>query len=391
MRSYAGQTQRRRGCAALAALVAAVALGAAGCGSDDNGGASTSSKSASSSGAGSSAGLREAQAALKDATTLPTQLGLPKHEKPIPSGKSVAFVHCGVAVCNTVADAIKNAAGILGWKTTVVPTNGTPASVKAAWKNVARMNPDVVFNSGFDKALFAAELKQLAAKDIPVFSWTSLDKPGGGITYTQGGPEDVPIVGKQMAAWVVSENKGKANTLYVELPTFVILKPVGEGFEENYKKWCPDCPLAKMQVPVTAIGKDAPNKIVAYLRSHPDVNTVAVDYDGVAVGLPAALKAAGLDKKVKLVGEAPTATNLSYVQAGTEGATVHQGYYEIWAHYVDAAARHLTGQSLAPNEAWTVPWFLVTKENIAEANGTKFGPIIDDLNDQLKQIWGKTA
>ncbi len=384
MRSQA-HTKRR---AALAAAVAAVALAAAGCGGDDEvaSGAGSSSGSSTSE---TSAGLQEAQAALKEATTLPTKLGLPKHEKPIPTGKTVAFVHCGVAVCSTIADSIKNATAILGWKATIVPTNGTPASIKAAWKSVVRMSPDVVFNSGFDKALFAAELKQLAAKKIPVFSWSSLDKPGGGITYTQGGPEDVPIVGKQMAAWVVSETQGKANTLYVELPTFVILKPVGEGFEEHYKKWCADCPLAKMQVPVTAIGKDAPNKIVAYLRSHPKVNAVVVDYDGVAVGLPAALKAAGLDKKVKLVGEAPTATNLSYIEAGTEGATVHQAYFEIWAHYVDAAARHMTGQSLAPNEAWQPPWFLVTKENFADANGTKFAPIIDDLNDQLKEIWGK--
>ena len=60
--------------------------------------------------------------------------------------------------------------------------------------------------------------------------------------------------------------------------------------------------------------------IVSYLRAHPEVNYVALSYDGVGVGLPAALKAAGLADKVKIIGEAPTATNVSYVEAGTQGA-----------------------------------------------------------------------
>ena len=63
------------------------------------------------------------------------------------------------------------------------------------------------------------------------------------------------------------------------------------------------------------------------------------------------------------------------------------GYYEIWAMYLDAAARALTGQSLAPDNAWKVPWFMVTQANYSQ--GTGYAPIIPNLDSQLKQIWKK--
>jgi ribose transport system substrate-binding protein len=105
-----------------------------------------------------------------------------------------------------------------------------------------------------------------------------------------------------------------------------------------------------MTVPITALGSKAPGRIVAYLRSHPAINRVALGYDGLGLGLPAALKATGLADKVQVIGEAPTATNLSYVQSGQQAATVGLGYYEIWANLVDAATRYMTGQSLAPKQ-----------------------------------------
>ena len=188
-----------------------------------------------------------------------------------------------------------------------------------------------------------------------------------------------------MASWVVSDSKGEANTLYVDLPTFTILKPVMEGFEKRYEEWCPDCGYDSMTVPLTALGSKAPGLVVSYLRAHPDVNYVAVGYDGVAVGLPAALKAAGLSEKVKIVGEAPTATNISYVEAGTQGATVSQGYYEIWAQYVDAAARQMAGLPLDANVEWKPPWFLVTKDNVADGDG--YEPLVPDLNAKLAELW----
>ena len=376
-------------------LTAALGLVIAACSSTSTGtstaGTTTAGSSASAGssviGSSTSSGGQAAEAELKVAEDRPASVNLPTVSTAIPSGKTVSFVHCGVAVCDTIAAAIKNAAAVLGWKVDVIPTNGTPASVKAAWDTVVRLHPAVAFGSGFNRALFASEASQLASMKVPVMDWSTLDSPGQGITFVKGGPSEVPVVGEQMAAWVVASTQGKADTLYINLPTFVILQPVMEGFDSYYKQWCPGCKLSTMSVPLTSIGTTAPSLIVSYLRTHPDINRIAVGYNGVDVGLPAALAAAGLSGKVKFIGEAPTATNLAYVQAGTEAATVAQGYYEIWAMYLDAAARALTGQSLAPDNAWKVPWFLVTQSNYSQ--GTGYAPIVTNLDGQLKQIWKK--
>ena len=395
---------KRRVPAALIAVIIGAALAAAGCGSTSSSSSSSSvtssnassgvtSSNASSSASGnagaSSPGVAEAQAFAKQSMQLPTSMDLPTTTKPIPTGKTVTFVHCGVEVCSTIVDAIKYATSVLGWNLKVVPSDGSPTGVKAAWDSVVRSGPDAAFSSGFPKALFSSELAQLNSKNIPVFSWSTTDTAGDGIKLVKGGTQEVGIVGKQMAAWAVSSANGKANTLYVDLPSYVILAPISKVFDQYYKQWCPSCSVAHISVPITSIGSTAPTTIVSYLRAHPDVNRVALSYDGIGAGLPAALKAAGLDKKVQFIGEAPTSTNLSYIQSGQEGATVSQGYYEIWAMFVDAAARELTGQSLAPDENWHVPWFLVTKDNIAAAGGTTAKPLVPSLKAELAKIWNK--
>jgi ribose transport system substrate-binding protein len=373
----------RRLRAALALFAVAVAVVAAGCGDDDD-----NESTASSGGSGSSSGVAEAKAFMKTSMTPPSELGLPPTEKPIPSGKTVTYVHCGVDVCSTIVKAIRNSADILGWNLKVIPSDGSPASIKAGWGQVVRLGPDVAFGSGAPSATYKAELGQLEAAGIPVILLATTDTEGNGITFSEMQLDEVPVVGKQMAAWVVSTTNGDANTLYVDLPTFPILPPVKEGYEEAYGEWCPDCPYESIDLPITSIGKDAPSRIVAHLRANPDVNTVALGYDGLGFGLPAALKAAGLDDKVQVIGEAPTETNFAYVRNGEQGATVSQAYFEIWANLVDVAARTLTDQPIDGNTEWKVPWFTVTKENI-ETVGTGHEPVYPDLNEQLETLWKK--
>jgi len=239
MRVIRRRDPRRHRQVAGAVLTAVLGLVIAACSSTSSGtstaGTSTAGSSAGVTGGSTSAGVQAAEAELKVAEARPASINLPPVTASIPSGKTVSFVHCGVAVCDTIAAAIKNAAAVLGWKVDVIPTNGTPASVKAAWDTVVRLHPAVAFGSGFNRALFASEASQLASMKVPVMDWSTLDSPGQGITFVKGGPSEVPLVGEQMAAWVVANTQGKADTLYVNLPTFVILQPVMTGFEAYYK------------------------------------------------------------------------------------------------------------------------------------------------------------
>jgi ribose transport system substrate-binding protein len=376
----------------LVAVALAAAVVAAGCGSSNsnNNSSSNASSTPAATGSSGSQGLTQADSFAKESMKAPSTLGLQPTAKPIPAGKTVTYVHCGVDVCSTIASAIKNAAKVLHWNVKIVPSDGSPQSVKSAWDTVVRLHPAVAFGSGFPSLMFSSEVKQLKSMGVPVMLLASTDTTGGNIALAKMTNAEVPIVGKEMASWVISTTGGKANTLYANVPTFPILQPVKAGFEAAYKQWCPSCQLASMDLPITSIGKDAPSRIVSFLRAHPDVNRVALGYDGLGFGLPAALKAAGLSGKVQFIGEAPTETNFSYIRSGQEGATVSQAYYEIWSTMLDGAARAVTGQPLAQDVSWKVPWFLVTKQNI-NSTGTGFGPVIPNLTQQLSTLWKKGA
>ena len=74
---------------------------------------------------------------------------------------------------------------------------------------------------------------------------------------------------------------------------------------------------------MTSLGKDAPDRIISYLRSHPKVNYVALSVtDALGAGLPAALKAAGLGDKVTIVGQGGGTQNFTDMKAGSIEALV---------------------------------------------------------------------
>jgi ABC-type sugar transport system substrate-binding protein len=329
--------------------------------------------------------LQLAQATVNKYTAIPTRIPVTApHTKPIPTGKSIAYVTCGVATCVDISNAIKAAAKVLGWKYTQVNSNGTPESVKAAWDTLVRLHPTAVLGSGFNRAAFEPELQKLKAMHVGFFDCCSTDPPGNGITLNLSGLKDQGQQGDAQAAWAAVQTKGKANVLFVNLPDFAIEAGVKTAFFANLPRYCPGCKVASIDVPITGI-PTAANTIVSYLRSHPDVNWVALDQDALAPGLPAALKAAGLSH-VQFSGQGATAVNYQYIQAGQQSASVEFPIYEFWWTEVDAIARWVNGESLAPDTIPT-PFHLVTKANLKDPTGTK--PIVPGLVAQFKKLWGR--
>lgn len=331
--------------------------------------------------------LQQAEVYLKLALQRPTKLDLPKSTKPIPTGKFVVYIHCGVPACTVLADAAQAAAKILGWRYQTITTNGSPESVKKGWATAVRLGADVVLSSGYDRSIFSRELAQLVKRGGIAALFSTLTPPSDDIPVSTGLGKDVGREGEASAAWVVSNTKGKANTLYVNLPSFTTLKPIQDAFKIRYGKWCPGCKLKVMDIAITDIGPTATSRIIATLRSNSDINYVVFSNDALGIGFPAALRAAGLDKRVKFVGHAPSVENLGYVAAGQEAAAVNLDYYAIMATLIDGAARKMTGQPVAPANNALSPVWVETKGHIVRTNG--FGPVMPDFYGQLRTIWLK--
>lgn len=366
-----------------ALMVIAASFVIAACGSSDSSSSSESGTTSAESAVSASA-IAEAEEIVSEASTRPTEV--PTKEpvgKPIPTGKTLSFISCGNEDCANQAKVVKEATDILGWKLVVHNTDGTPPSFKAAFDEVVREQPDGLIYNAVDRALVNQDLLELEKLGIPAAACCVLDEPGDGLTFVSEGPVDEKAKGKVMGAWYVADSGGEGGTVYVNIPDFKILQPLGDGYIEEIKRLCPDCEAEQLDLPFSSLGTDAPNRIVSYLRSHPDVKYVALAIDQIGTGLPAALQAAGLDD-VKIIGESPTETSYQYIRSGLQDVTaVYDMYGDMFAQ-VDAVARTLVGVPLVQSHPniW-----LVDQENIPDESGVF--PMVEANNEQYSKIWGK--
>jgi ribose transport system substrate-binding protein len=105
--------------------------------------------------------------------------------------------------------------------------------------------------------------------------------------------------------------------------------------------------------------------------------------DAIVLGLPAALKAAGLND-IKIIGEGPNTTNLQYLASGEQQASIAFPYYEEMYAMVDALARKFSGVPIEP--AFDPPIWLLTKDNVPST--TELFPLVVDVKDQFAKLWG---
>ena len=175
--------------------------------------------------------MTEAQTLAKEATTRPTTLGtLPPIGKPVPTGKKVAFISCGVEACEIQGNIIKQGAADLGWTASTIATDGSPEQLQNAFKTALRQGADAVILNAVNRAAVAKQIEEANAKGVPFVTCCSVEAEGGGILRNVGGTANSAQIGEKLAAEIVADSNGKANTLFVNISAFQILKALGDQF-----------------------------------------------------------------------------------------------------------------------------------------------------------------
>lgn len=390
------RSRRYRFAFVLAAVITALALAACGSSSSSSSSASASSSSgggaatgtSTGSGSSSSSGLATAKSIVDQYSKVPASITVTKPiGKPVPGGKKVVFIDCGIPTCTAVGDSLKQAAETLGWSYSSIAASTTPSAAQKAFEQAIQDKPDAVAFTGIARADINPQLKQLAAMNIPVVTCCTTDATGAGLTNIVRTAASSAASGRLAAAWIVNDSGGKANTLYVDLPVFPIYKPYRTGFATTYKKLCPSCELSTLPLPATAIGTNGPQQIASYLSAHSSINYVFVVNDGLSLGLEAAMKGAGVDN-VKFVGSDSTQANFPAVVTGQEAATIPSPVGETGWYEADMIARAFAGTPQV-NEG-NMELQVWTKDNIP-AGATKSGTIVLNPNfmTQFKKLWGK--
>jgi ribose transport system substrate-binding protein len=377
--------------------LAGMALAVTACGSSSSSTTSSSaaspatpSSSGSSSSSSGSAGLKEAQAIVAKYSQTPTALTISAPiTKPIPTGKTVDFIDCGIPTCTAVGNGFTQAAEKLGWTVKVIPGSTEPAAAQVAFETAIQNHPDAVAYTGVARAEINQQLTQLGKLKIPVSVCCTTDPKGNGITNVYLSAPASVQGGNVSAAYIVANSGGKANTLYVDLPDFPIYVPWRKSFAASYKKFCPTCQLATLPLPITSIGKNAPELIANYLDAHRSINYVYVVNDDAGLGLPAAMRAAGVTG-VKYVGANATSANFSAVTSGQELAIIPASTAEFGWYQADILARYFAGVPQV-NESQTDVQIWTAKDIPKDAASSGGAVVVDPgYQTQFLKLWGKS-
>jgi ABC-type sugar transport system substrate-binding protein len=304
--------------------------------------------------------------------------------KPIPKGKTIDWIQCSLSDCTILTPPLKAAAAALGWTIRVIPAGVTPETVKNAWDVAVADHPDGVVATGFPKSIFASELAALSAANIPVVDGFVADTSGGGITAVVQGNNTNQKIGIAMADAVLAKRGSSANTLLISSSTFPTLAKVESGYMREYKRLCANCKVSTLDEQATSFGSTLPGDVVAYLRSHPGINSIVPDEGAMAIGIPQALATAGI-KNMTIVGQYPDPTTAQYLKSGQMSSIVMPQETDSMWQMIDALARFYAGQPTAPSEAASPVW-AVTSKTVGRLKQPYY--LIPNYASKYKHLWG---
>jgi ribose transport system substrate-binding protein len=364
-----------------------VSLAVSGCSKDDPEASATADDSTPA--ASSDPALEEAAAAVEEALVEPTSVDVtePLSKKP-EAGKNITFLQCGVGICQQIGDELDDAAKMLGWNMTYVDQGTTPEQIVAAWDRAlsASPKPDAILTSGVPVVVYQRELDAAAEAGIPVVDWASANPPGTpGITFDINPVEDNEERGKLLADYAATTLDGDVNSVFVNVPDFPTLVAEQKAYEAELAAVCPDCTNEVLDFSATDIGTKVPSAIVSHLQQNPDVNMLVMSFDDMSLGVPEALRAAGLDQNVQIIGQSgsqATAENIAEDRGQT--ATIPQGVGQMAYKALDVLARTFNGDSLEADKN-LLPIWIQTKETIGDPNDPWKGP--EGYAEEFAQLW----
>ena len=190
-----------------------------------------------------------------------------------------------------------------------------------------------------------------------------------------------------VAASVIVDSGGSAHVLSVNVPSYPILNEFVAGMKATFAQWCPDCVIKDLNAQATDIGTKVPNQIVSAMQADPKLSVATFSFGDLSIGVPAALKAAGL--KLKIAGETATPANIQGVKDGTETAWVGFAAPVLAWRDVDVLVRSFTGDDPVKAGNTFLPTQILTKDNVDSAILNKDGYYVgvNDYEDAFKKLW----
>ncbi len=295
-------------------------------------------------------------------------------------GKHVALLVCGVPVCAEFNNAAKEAADLLGWKTTRVDLGVSPEEFANAYNRAIELKPDLVVGSGLPRELFDKQLNTLAEMDVPVIQWSSGIEPVEGKLWVATDNPLYNAVGVMGAEAVAADGELKANAVVFNVPQYSMSTLFAKTFEEYLGKACTDCQVDYQEAAASDIGKLG-QKVTAYVQRNPDTTHVVCSFGDLCQGVGQALKTAGRSE-IKVYTHDPGATNFQNIANGVEWAATPLPIGQTGWQIIDLAQRIFNGDDTANTRL--LPMQFV--DEISDPKSPVIGAV-PDYKEQYKALW----
>jgi len=383
----------------VAALAAVTCVGLTACGSTGSSGAKAGASTGSAAGASSAPrGLAAAQAVVAGSLGQPASVNLagnPVLPRVPDKGIKVGFINCNIPSCLPSAAQLKSATDVLGWDLTVVSPD--PAAIGQSLQQLVGQGFKYVLMAAVNTNLIAPQIQAAKAKGVAIIDW-STGVEQSTITAQNRGPAFSAQIGKLLADAMIVNSNGNAHAVFASIPTYPIFAAFYTSLKNELSANCANCQLdAPLSLTAAQLAaSQVPSAIVAYLQGHTDVNYVVLATGDMFSGLTAALSAAGLDNRVKVLGNAAGSlkVELQSLNDGTSVAwTTNASTVNYWlvANWVAQLSEGLTLTPESLKNGDLSISYILTKDQAASAlstldsTGQWAGP--PSFRDQLKTLW----
>jgi ribose transport system substrate-binding protein len=380
------QTRVRRW---LPIVAVACAIAVTGCGST-----SSSSQSGSTTTATNAASSQAAAPNLSVAQAVVAQYSKPSGfpvdqpllRKPTASQR-FAYLDCDVPTCALLVPLYDLAAKTMGISPPSVDKAGPTASdIQSTLGSILAQKPAALLLPAINLGELGSSIASYKSANVPIVGAGIMGTRAMGITAPINGPANFKLVGKILADWAITQEGGEGNIAWYENPELDFTKVETAAFRGELATNCPSCRMRVIDVPLTADSSTASSQVVRDLQSHLGTNLAMFCNLEIAIGLPAALRTAGI--KIKIAGASPLPPNLQDMEAGSIGAAVALDFPVLTFTQIDAAARLATGQPLTAGErSGLIPDQLITKADLRGQNISQGYAVYPDFVQRFAKLW----
>lgn len=319
----------------------------------------------------------------------PKNIGITKKlTKRPPKGKYVVMLSNGGDENKVLDEAIMAASKDLGWKSKELVGAVDPETQRKLFSQALSLKPDYIHISGIEPSTLSDLLPKAKKQGVVVICSACMSKPVSALEDTHiAGPKMLDRWGQMIAAYTVANTNGKANVQGITVPLYPILIRFDQAYEKNLKRLCPTCKYEANPQQLTDIfaGK-VPSAVVSIMKANPSTNWLVSDLGGWMVGVPAALKSAGLNGKAQIGGLTAGKANIQGLKDGTESAWTGYSLPIVGYSVVDSMARNSVGMPYVTND---LPTQILTPQNIDKAVLTADGDYlgVKDYRNQFLKLW----